>query len=286
MFPAISPDEMAGQYFENHVSRTVREGIITGPGGAWELLAKRVAAVPGYRAMFAAAVPGVAEGREIGFTDIANAIGAFIAFEWRSDDSAFDRHLRGEAPLGGAAAAGLELFYGKAGCGTCHSGPFQTDHRFHAMGQPQIGPGSGAPFEPQDRDEGRFRVTNDPADRYAFRTPSLRNVALTAPNGHAGAYAALPGFLRAHLDPRQGLAQYDRGLARLPEMEGAEDWAVMDDPAELAAISAAVIAPPVVLNEAEADALYAFLLALTGDSALEGRLGVPESVPSGLTVDP
>jgi cytochrome c peroxidase len=285
MFPVTSPDEMAGHYSESDVSQAVREGIITGPGGVWDILARRVAAVPEYRALFAAAVPEIAAGREIGFTDISNAIGAFMGFEWRSDDSPFDRHLRGEVPLAGPAAAGMELFYGKAGCAGCHSGPFQTDHRFHAMGEPQLGPGKGARFEPHDRDEGRFRVTNDPADLYAFRTPSLRNIALTGPYGHAGAHAALPAFLTAHLDPKAALAGYDRALVRLPALAGAEDWAVMDDPAELAAIAAAVVTPPVALSPAEIDALYAFLLALTGDTALEGRLGVPQTVPSGLKVD-
>jgi cytochrome c peroxidase len=285
MFPVTSPDEMAGHYSESDVSQAVREGIITGPGGVWDILARRVAAVPEYRALFAAAVPEIAAGREIGFTDISNAIGAFMGFEWRSDDSPFDRHLRGEVPLAGPAAAGMELFYGKAGCAGCHSGPFQTDHRFHAMGAPQLGPGKGARFEPHDRDEGRFRVTNDPADLYAFRTPSLRNIALTGPYGHAGAHAALPAFLTAHLDPKAALAGYDRALVRLPALAGAEDWAVMDDPAELAAIAAAVVTPPVALSPAEIDTLYAFLLALTGDTALEGRLGVPQTVPSGLNVD-
>ena len=74
------------------------------------------------------------------------------------------------------ARAGLELFYGKAGCGTCHAGPLLTDHGFHAMGQPQIGPGKGGRFERHARDDGRLRVTGRQQDRFAFRTPSLRNV--------------------------------------------------------------------------------------------------------------
>ena len=49
MFPVLSPDEMAGHYEENDVAQAVRQGLITGPGGAWELLAARVAAIPAYR---------------------------------------------------------------------------------------------------------------------------------------------------------------------------------------------------------------------------------------------
>ena len=41
----------------------------------------------------------------------------------------------------------MRLFYGEAGCAACHSGPFLTDHDFHAMGEPQFGPGKRARFE-------------------------------------------------------------------------------------------------------------------------------------------
>ncbi|HEX9857458.1 MAG TPA: cytochrome c peroxidase, partial [Paracoccaceae bacterium] len=194
MFPVLSGDEMAGHYEENEVSTAVRQGLITGPGGAWDRIASRVAAIPAYAEMFAAAYPEIAAGRAIAFTDISNAIAAFIAHEWRSDTSLFDAFLRGEATLPPEALAGAELFYGAAGCATCHSGKFQSDQRFHAMGEPQFGPGKAERFERHSRDTGRMRVTNNPADAYAFRTPSLRNVTATAPYGHAGAHATLAGF--------------------------------------------------------------------------------------------
>ena len=284
MFPVLSGDEMAGHYSENEISSAVRLGRITGADGAWDLISARVAALPEYAARFAEVYPEIAEGREIAFTDISNAIAAFVAFEWRSDGSAFDAHLRGKAPLQGAAAEGMDLFYGKAGCGDCHSGPFLTDHEFHAMAAPQLGPGKAARFEDHARDVGRMRVTGDPADAYAFRTPSLRNVTATGPWGHAGAHSDLRAFVMDHLDPAPALERWDRAAAVLPTLD-AEDWRVADDPAERAAIAAAVTRPAVSLRGDEVDALMAFLDALTARQALDGRLGIPETVPSGLPID-
>jgi cytochrome c peroxidase len=281
MFPVLSPDEMAGHYSENEVAQAVRQGRLTGPGGAWELIARRVAALPGYARRFEAVYGLAPDG--IGFTDISNAIAAFITFEFRSDTSPFDARLREGTPLPPEAEAGLGLFYGPAGCSDCHSGPFLTDHGFHAMGAPQIGPGKAARFESHARDEGRFRVTGRAEDRHAFRTPSLRNVALTAPYGHAGSHATLRGFVADHLDPVAALARYDRAQAVLPRMEAA-DWRILDDAEEAGAIGASVTAPPVVLREGEIDALVAFLEALSDPVAAAGRLGVPDAVPSGLTV--
>jgi len=264
MFPVIAPDEMAGRDGENPVARAVSMGLITGEGGAWALIAGRVAALPAYREGFGRVL---GPGAPIAFTDIANAIGAFIAWEWRADDSPFDRHLAGRAELPPEAAAGMRLFYGKAGCAACHSGRFQTDHDYHAIAMPQIGPGKVARFEAGRADLGRMRVTGRAEDAYRFRTPPLRNVAETAPYGHDGAYATLEGVIRHHLDPLAALAAYDPSQAVLPE-------------------SAAIPAPMEVGPEERARIAVASELApvaLSADS-LDSRLGVPETVPSGLTV--
>lgn len=281
MFPVLSPDEMAGHYGENEVSTAVRMGRITGEGGAWDLISRRVAAIPDYAAGFAR-VYGRAPG-EIAFTDISNAVAAFVEWEWRSDTAPFDAWLRGEADLPPPAREGARLFYGAAGCADCHAGPFLTDHAFHAMGEVQLGPGKAARFESHARDTGRMRVTGDAADAYAFRTPSLRNVTLTAPYGHAGAFRDLAAYLRHHADPVAGLAAYDRGQALLPGMALA-DWRILDDPNETRAIAAAVRRMPAPLSDAEVAALVAFLGSLEDPVARAGRLGAPRTVPSGLPV--
>lgn len=284
MFPVLSPDEMAGHYSESDVSKAVRSGRITGEGGAWDIISKRVEAIPDYAARFKAVYPHVAGGAPIHFTDISNAIAAFVAFEWRSDESPFDAALRGEAPLSGAAAEGAALFYGNAGCAECHAGPFLTDHDFYAMGAPQLGPGKAERFEHHARDDGRMRVTGREEDRFAFRTPSLRNVTKTGPWGHAGGHDDLRAFLADHAARAEGLSRYTRHVV-LPELpETKPDWTVMDTPQEVQALVAAA-GPGTALTGAEIAALMAFLDTLTDPVALSGRLGVPDSVPSGLPVD-
>ncbi len=93
-------------------------------------------------------------------------------------DSPYDRFVAGDrSALSTEAQHGLRLFRGKAGCTACHLGPNLTDERFHNTG---IG-----------TDEGRFRVTAAPADRGAFKTPSLRQVAQGAPYMHDGSLLTL-----------------------------------------------------------------------------------------------
>ena len=273
MFPVLSADEMAGHGGESDVSRLVRQGLLAHEGGAWETIAARVEAIPDY---------AEALGTPVRFTAVADALAAFVAVEWRADNSPFDRYLRGEAPLTGEAAEGMALFYGEAGCAACHSGPFQTDHGFHAIAMPQIGPGKAELFEDHARDLGRMRVTGDPADAYRFRTPSLRGVGLTAPYGHSGAYATLEAVVRHHLDPVGSLRAYDPDQAVLPDLP-VDDLRAMRDPAEVEAIAAANELDPMALSDPQVAAILAFLDTLTDETT--GPMGVPESVPSGLPVE-
>lgn len=283
MFPVLSPDEMAGHYNENDVSKMVRSGRITGQGGAWDLISKRVEAIPAYRDHFKQVYPEIEAGRDINFTDISNAIAAFIAHEWRSDTAPFDAFLRGAA-LPAEAQPGFALFYGEAGCSVCHSGALLTDHNFHAMGVPQFGPGKAARFESHRRDIGRMRVTGLPEDAYAFRTPSLRNVTKTAPYGHNGAYADLAHFLREHIDPKGSVARYDRDTPVFPKFE-ADDWWVLDRPEEAEAIALNAVSYSPNLTDAQITQIIEFLKTLEDPIALTGRLGIPETVPSRMKID-
>lgn len=105
-----------------------------------------------------------------------------------------------------------------AGCSGCHRGDFFTDENFHTVAFPQIGPGKGDGVTGDD-DFGRERETGNPLNRYEFRTPSLLNVALTAPYGHAGAYATLPDVVRHYANPRGAVDGFfaNGGWCRLPQ---------------------------------------------------------------------
>ncbi|MFN3209569.1 MAG: cytochrome-c peroxidase [Roseovarius sp.] len=284
LLPLATPDHMAGHAGENVIADAVAQGRIAGYDGAWQKIVERVADVPDYRRRFGWLI-GPDEPLHI--AHIAASLADFMAYEFRATDSPFDTFLSGEDDaLSNAQLRGMALFYGKAGCGVCHSGTFQTDHGFHAIGLPQIGPGLGHGRR-DNTDIGRGAITGEAADAYRFRTPSLRNVALTAPYGHNGAYRDLAAMIRHHTDPGAGIAQYPGLVAaflpdRGPEETGLEN--AMQDEDEVLNLYAAVTLPRNPLTEGEITALVDFLDALTDPVSRKGRLGVPETVPSGLPV--
>lgn len=177
--------------------------------------------------------------------------------------------------------AGMDLFYGKACCSTCHSGAFQTDHNFHAIGMPQVGPGK----DDYATDKGLGMITGEAENMYRFRTPTLRNVTQSGPYGHNGAYANLEDVVRHHLDAVAGLAGYEREKAELLEGVEVEDWKAMDDFDEVMRIAETIEITNVTLDEVEIDQIMSFLGALTDEGAGKRGLGVPASVPSGLEMD-
>lgn len=284
MFPVTSAAEMAGETGENAVADAAAAGDFP---LVWELLAQRLREIPAYFVAFRAAFPdAVRTPSDIVFKQAANAIAAFEAHAWRSDGSPFDRYLRGEtAAMSGAARRGMELFYGKAKCATCHSGVLQTDQGFHAIAMPQVGPGKGH-GDSGHEDFGRGAVTGDVADRYRFRTPSLRNVAITGPYGHAGAYDTLRSVVEHHLDPVSSLMSYDPGRLQMPYSEAFDDLVIYRTRTESGAtnlwqaIAAANELAPVHLATDETDALIDFLHALTDPAVFDLRRDVPQGVPS------
>ena len=283
LFPLTAQFEMAGNPGENEVAGAAHDRI----DAAWPIIAARVRDVPGYADAFVAAFEEVRAPGDLTIVHVAQAIGAFTAEAFVSRDSPFDDHLAGAAPLAGAAARGMALFYGEAGCAACHSGPLLTDQGFHALGLPAFGPGRTRAFDPMPRDVGRMAESDLAEDAYRFRTPSLRNVALTAPYGHNGAHATLEGIVRHHLDPVAARAAWRPEDARLPDAPwlAPGDFAVRADAREMARQDAALDIAPVPLGDAEVADLIAFLHALTGRTARDVARLRPETVPSGLPVD-
>ena len=284
ILPLLAHDEMAGQPGENPLADLVALREYRGLDGAWQMLAARVEAVPDYRTRFSWII---GEDEPIHISDIGRALADFIAFEFRATDSPFDAYLNGdEAALSDEQQRGMALFYGEAKCSSCHSGTFQTDHDFHAIGLPQIGPGKG--HGPSGyADHGRGFVTGKAEDNYRFRTPSLRNVTLTAPYGHNGAYKKLEDIVRHHLDPLTMLAEYTTEHAALHDIAfDGSDVAALEDFDEMLQIGMAVEIAPAALSDADVAAIIAFLSALEDPVSKAGRLGVPETVPSGLPLDP
>jgi cytochrome c peroxidase len=124
---------------------------------------------------------------------------------------------------------GALLFFGKAGCVTCHSVSGQSNEMFsdfkeHVIGVPQIAPSFGnVTFDGPGANEdfGLEQVTGDPADRYMFRTSPIRNVALQPAFFHNGAFTRLEDAIRFHLDVARRARSYDPTRAGVkPELRG------------------------------------------------------------------
>lgn len=288
LFPLTSEIEMAGQGKENEIGQAL-EDIYGNPWlSVWAQVELRLQNNPDYVKEFKTAFADIGSPKDISIVHYANAVGDFLNAEWRSSNSPFDRYLDGDqTALNTEQRAGLELFYGKANCASCHSGPFLTDQSFHAIAMPQLGPGKVARMEAIRHDRGRGGATNRIEDRYKFRTPSLRNVALTAPYGHSGAFKTLEAVVRHHLDPVKSFEEFSSKDVALPVHPklSKEDTFIMQDRRERRRILKANVLKPQTLEDKEVTALVAFLESLTDKSAAKGRLGKPDEVPSGLPID-
>jgi cytochrome c peroxidase len=243
----------------------------------WDAIAARLLSLPGYQTLFAEAFPG----ETVGFEHAAIAIAAFEAEAFTYLDSPWDRYLTGNnRALSSSQKNGALLFFGSAGCSSCHSGSLLTDQQFHNLGVPQFGPGKGAEAP---LDFGRARVTGKPQELFKFRTPPLRNCEVTGPYMHNGAYRDLEDAIAHHAEPITSLNRYQ------------VDSHVEQDPLRstydqenqvLVAGSINLLKLPTHLSKKEIRHLADFMKALTAPK-IQQRLDatIPVTVPSGLPVD-
>lgn len=274
MFPPTSADEMRGKPGENPIADAESVPEI------WALLTERVMNTEAYLPLVDAAFPGVAP-QDIHFGHFGIAMAEFEATAFTTLNTPFDRYLAGDNDaMTAAQKRGAMLFFGTARCGDCHSGALLSDQQTHALGVPQLGPGKG---DESPMDHGRYRESGDDADMFAFRTPMLRNVALTGPYMHDGAFASLRAAVLHHLNPAASLQNYDPH--QLPP--ALRDTVQLDE--GTIALKLAFIDPDlqaVTLTDEQLDDLMAFLAeALTDPAALHLDHTIPDAVPSGLPVD-
>jgi cytochrome c peroxidase len=157
--------------------------------------------------------------------EISRALSSYVR-SILSGNSRFDRFANGDrTALSDEEQRGLSIFRGKGNCTACHVGPNFTDERTHNTGvawRPSTGSGQGG-------------FVDEGAGRGAFKTPTLREIARTAPYMHDGSLATLDDVVRF----------YDRGGTLNPYLDE-----------EIR---------PIGLDTSEKQALLAFLLALSGD---------------------
>ena len=173
-----------------------------------ERICEKLTNTPDYPPLFQAAFrsPGItAEKVSLALEQFLLTLGA--------RDSRFDRAMAGKTVLTESEKRGFELFmtefeprtgqYG-ADCFHCHGGALFTDHQFHNNGL-------------DGNDRGRAKTTGSPADEHKFSTPSLRNVALTAPYMHDGRFATLEEVIEHYNSGVHRGETLDPNLAKHPE---------------------------------------------------------------------
>ena len=184
LFPLTRQFEMAGNFGENELIGLASKVGKDRPriDAVWPVIENKIRGVPNYISLFIESFEDIEKSLDIKISHIANAISAFIITEWSSFDSPFDDYLNGDLnALTHFEKRGMNLFYGKAKCSSCHSGYLFTDQNFYSLAIPQFGPGRTRTFVPFTRDVGRMAESNRLEDMYRFKTPTLRNVTLTSP---------------------------------------------------------------------------------------------------------
>ena len=304
-FPVTSNEEMRGDTFESGQNNAAVRNHLAARIGGYGIGAGELGTTT-WLTLFqdALGLDGDAESL-ITFENIALAIGEYersMVFV----DNPFSAYIAGDNDaLTTEQKNGAILFYtdvdeGGGGCANCHSGDRFTDELHHVIAFPQIGHGKG---DGLDDDFGRERETGDDADRYRFRTPSLLNVVVTAPYGHAGAYATLDEVLDHYNNPGNtvdnffasgGVCQLDQFAVigdcdeLYPNAEANTQLALDKLAQERQDGESLFLAPD--LNGDERDAIVAFLESLTDPCVLERAclspwVADPEADPDGHQLD-
>ena len=271
LFPITSQHEMAGVTLGEFSPTVIRL-----------ILLERLRANPTYAERFAAAF----DSPTITMRRLAEAVAAFER-QLIFTESPWDDYMAGDAAaLSEQQKRGALLFFGElnngVNCASCHSGDLFTDQRFHNLLVPQLGPGKDNGIDGND-DFGRANVSFDNRDQYRFRTPSLRNVELTPPYFHSGAYNSLDAVIWHHADPWRANILYEPD-EHLPR--AFQDQVLPYDFERQAHSVSRRIGAGMPINAAEAADLVAFLRSLTDPAARDLSHITPAAVPSGLPLDP
>lgn len=200
LFPLLDRLEMRGQKGENKLAnlRDNRHKRI------WKLIAQRISNNADYWQPIESAFPGL-ELSDLNIGHIGRAIAEYQTYKFTATNTRYDQYLKGNLDaLSNNEKRGLIVFsdVSRANCVSCHGGQLLSDMQFHNILTPQIGPGKD---ENQD-DLGLGYLEEN--RNYRFKTPMLRNIALTAPYMHDGAFQTLDDVLEHYRTPRESLNNY------------------------------------------------------------------------------
>ena len=273
MFPVTNREEMrAGS--GNELAAIPDEDFTA----IWAAVMKRLGAIPEYRTMFESAYPGTPFD-QMTFAHASNAIAGFFVDQLTFTKSPWDHFLAGnDNALSSKQLIGAKTFM-TLKCSICHGGsPTFSDQDFHNVAVAQVGPGKGVGLEGRD-DFGRMHVTGNEADRYRFRSTPLRNVELTGPYGHDGAFLDLRSFIEHYSESDLKLRAFTD-----QHLESPLRGTLLNNTTEILAQRDTML-NGVVLTDELVTQLMDYMLALTDGRARNLRSIVPARVPSRLPVD-
>lgn len=286
VFPPAEPDEMLGRSLDR-VGPVAYHGELLGPEvdvndtqartlAVFDTLIVRLlapttlappsATVARYRELFQAAYPGTLLS-DLRISHVGNALAAYINAAFALQPAPWDRYIAGDlSALTPVQKQGALIFLGKGRCVVCHSGTEFTDSRFHGLAIPQMRVGKQA----SHIDYGRAAATSRGEDRFAFRTPPLRNVVDTPPYGHNGLFESIRAIIEHHVNPVPALYAAQQ---RSPE-EAAQAG-------RLLGFRSPILREMAPLSEADFEVSVQFLKALSSPTVMPDSVAIPATVPSG-----
>jgi cytochrome c peroxidase len=194
IFPIADHSEMRGQAGTNEIANAPSEVE------AWDLVVEKILKDPKISAELKAAFPN----KKINIGHIGEALSEFQTVAFSFADTGYDRYLKGDKlALTPLQKKGMDVFFGKGKCGECHQGEHLSELDFDNIVIPQIGPGKQA-----GDDIGRAQWDSSAGNLYAFRVAPLRNVGVTAPYMHNGAFATLEEVIEHYDDVEASLRAY------------------------------------------------------------------------------
>lgn len=285
VFPPAEPDEMLGRSLKRGTKDTYHADLVTNDdeannlqertlnvfGNLVERLLETKSNKPNqvalqYRKLFAEAYTDTPLS-EFRIHHVGNALAAYIEAAFELKPAPWDLYVAGAtSALTPEQKQGAFIFLGKGRCIVCHRGTQFSDFRFHGLAVPQMRVGKHNGYI----DYGRAAATSRGEDRFAFRTPPLRNVTETFPWGHNGIFTSLESVITHHVNPVPMLYK----AQQLDPEEGG-------NAGRLLGFRSPILAEMAPLSRIEIELLVKFLKALSSETVMPDSVALPATVPSG-----
>ncbi|MDG1752322.1 MAG: cytochrome c peroxidase, partial [Thalassotalea sp.] len=215
-FPVTSAEEMRGDFESSANNQTLRSALVSRLNNE----------IDNISTTWPSEFSQVFGDQQVTVDRVFDAIGeyersmVFVNNPWKSYLSG-DLQAITDSQKQGAILFFTQSQQGGAGCAACHNGSNFSNSRHHLVAFPQIGVGKGNTSNTDtSQDFGRENITGNSNDKFHFRTPSLLNVAATAPYGHSGAYQTLEEVVEHYNNPRRAIERLFAARGQQTSIDG------------------------------------------------------------------